>query len=87
MKRMVVEIQERQKVVAGHQEAAAVEQRDALARKWTEVEKLQAQTGVGLASQKVNPLQLTAAVTDPHSQLKQSRKGPRKVEVVRDMGH
>ena len=40
MKRMVVEIQERQKVVAGHQEAAAVEQisaaatqGDALARK------------------------------------------------------
>ena len=42
MKRMVVEIQELQKVAAGHQEAAAVEQRDALARKWTEVEKLQA---------------------------------------------
>ena len=42
MKRMVVEIQELQKVVVGHQEAAVVEQRDALGRKWTEVEKLQA---------------------------------------------
>ena len=42
MKRMVVEIQELQKVAAGHQEATANEQRDALARKWTEVEKLQA---------------------------------------------
>ena len=42
MKRMVVEIQELQKVATGHQEAAAVEQRDALTRKWTKVEKLQA---------------------------------------------
>ena len=42
MKRMVVEIQEVQKVAAGHQEADAVERRDALARKWIEVEKLQA---------------------------------------------
>ena len=87
MKRMVVEIQELQKVTAGHQEAAAVEQRDALARKWTEVEKLQAQTEVCLAAQKVNPLQLTAAATDPQRQLKQSGKGPRKVEDVRDMEH
>ena len=37
MKRMVVEIQELQKVVAGHQEAAAIEQRDAITRKWIEV--------------------------------------------------
>ena len=81
------EIQGLQKVAAGHQEAAAVEQRDSLARKWTEVEKLQAQTGVGLASQKVNPLQLTAVATNLQSQLKQSGKGPRKVEDVRDMEH
>ena len=87
MKWMVVEIQELQKVTAGHQEVAAVEQRDTLARKWTEVEKLQAQTEVGLVAQKVNPLQLTAAATDPQSQLKQSGKVPRKVEDVRDMKH
>ena len=94
MKRMVVEIQERQKVVAGHQEAAAVEQisvaatqRDALARKQTEVEKLQAEIEVCLAAQKVNPLQLTAATMDPQSQVKQSGKGPRKVEDVRDIEH
>ena len=56
MKRMVVEIQELQKVIAGHQEAAAVEHRGdvvnqiiaaaaqivVVAPKWTEVEKLQA---------------------------------------------
>ena len=84
---MGVEIQGLQKVAAGHQEAAAVEQRDALARKWTEVEKLQAQTEVCLAAQKVNPLQLTAAAMDPHSQLKYSGKGPRKVEDMRDAEH
>ena len=87
MKRMVVEIQERQKVVAGHQEVVAVEQRDALARKQTEGEKLQAGIEVCLAAQKVNPLQLTAAATDPQSQLKQSGKGPRKVEDVSDVEH
>ena len=84
---MVVEIQELQRVADSHQEAAAAKQRDALARKWTEVEKLQAQTGVCLAAQKVNPLQLTAAATDPQSQLKQGGKDPRKVEDVRDMEH
>ena len=42
IKRMVVEIQEQQKVTACHQEAATVEHRDALTRKWIEVEKLQA---------------------------------------------
>ena len=84
---MGVEIQGLQKVAAGYQEAAAVEQRDALARKWTEGEKLQAQTKVCLAAQKVNPLQLTATATNPQRQLKQSGKGPRKVEDVRDMEH
>ena len=87
MKRMVVEIQEQQKVTACHQEAATVEHRDALTRKWIEVEKLQAQTEVFLAAQKVNPLQLTATATNPQRQLKQSGKGPRKVEDMRDAEH
>ena len=62
MKRMVVEIQELQKVAAAHQEAATVEQRDALAPKWTEGEKL--------VTQKVNPFQLTTAAMSPQRQLK-----------------
>ena len=89
-----MEIQEWQKVTAGHQEAIAVEQRgaaaaqrDALARKQTEVEKLQAEIEVCLAAQKVNPLQLTAATMDPQSQVKQSGKGPHKVVDVSNMEH
>ena len=70
MKRLVVEIQELQNVVAGHQEAAAVKQkRDVVdqiivaaaqivvvAPKWTEFERPQAGIEVCFAARKENPL-------------------------------
>ena len=70
MKRMVVEIQELQKVVAGHQEVAAIEQRGdvvneiivaagqivVVALKWTEFESPQVGIEVCFAGRKENPL-------------------------------
>ena len=70
MKKMVVEIQELPKVVAGHQEAVVVEKKGdvvdqiidvaeqivVVALKWTEFERPQAGIKVCFAARKENPL-------------------------------
>ena len=87
MKKMVVEIQEQQKVAAVERRGAAVAQREALTQKQTEVEKLQPRIEVYLTAWKENPLQSTAVASDPQSQLKWSGKGPRNAEDVINMEH
>lgn len=101
MKRMVVEIQELQKVVASHQEAVVVQQRGdvvdqiiaaaaqivVVAPKWTEFERPEAGIEFCFAARKENPLQSIAAASDPQRQLKWCGKNYRKVEDVSDVEH